>query len=160
MDIAKIFQTKFPESKLIDDKIGWAIYTLFIKDFDPDKGDFAKLHQNIRFIVEKATEGRFSPKRLAVLKSVEILLKKNRSKDDIESASAYLDALDRSKLSAEEKQTTNRGRVLKNINKITTLADTAYRYNFNDICRYETSQLGVFQKENGTFEVHQFIVKN
>lgn len=49
---------------------------------------------------------------------------------------------------------------LKNINKITTLADTAYRYNFNDICRYETSQLGVFQKENGTFEVHQFIVKN
>ncbi len=112
LDIAKIFQTKFPESKLIDDKIGWAIYTLFIKDFDPDKGDFAKLHQNIRFIVEKATEGRFSPKRLAVLKSVEILLKKNRSKEDIESASAYLDALDRSKLSAEEKQTTNRGRVL------------------------------------------------
>lgn len=49
---------------------------------------------------------------------------------------------------------------LKILNKITSFADTAYRYSFNDICYYETSQLGFFQKDSGTFEVHQFIRKN
>ena len=49
---------------------------------------------------------------------------------------------------------------LKIINKITAFADTVYRYSFNKDQGYETSQLGLFQKGNGTFEVHQFIRKN
>ena len=49
---------------------------------------------------------------------------------------------------------------LKMLNKITTLSDTAYRYSFNKNQKYSLSQLGVFQKPNGTFEVHQFVRKN
>ena len=49
---------------------------------------------------------------------------------------------------------------LKNLNKITTMADTAYRYSFNELSNYEVSQMGVFQKEGGTYEVHQFVPKN
>ena len=111
-EISKVFYNKFPESKLIDDKVGWAIYDLFIKNFDPDKGDFDKLHEHIRFVIDKTTEGRFSPRRLVILKSVEILLKKNRSQEDIELANMYLNALDRKTLPVEEKQTTHKERNL------------------------------------------------
>lgn len=45
---------------------------------------------------------------------------------------------------------------LKFLNKISTCADTAYRYSFNASQKYETSQLGLFQKGNDTFEVHEF----
>ena len=45
---------------------------------------------------------------------------------------------------------------LKFVNKITTLSDTVWRYKFNSSHRFSTSQLGVFQKNGGTFEVHQF----
>lgn len=46
---------------------------------------------------------------------------------------------------------------LKHGNKIITLANTVYRYSFNTGNRYNTSQLGLFQKEDGTLEVHQFV---
>ena len=49
---------------------------------------------------------------------------------------------------------------LKSLNKITTMADTAYRYDFNELQTYITSQLGVFQKDNASFELFQFIRKN
>ena len=45
---------------------------------------------------------------------------------------------------------------LKFYNKITTLSDTVWRYKFNKSHRYSVSQLGLFQKNNSTFEVHQF----
>ena len=44
-------------------------------------------------------------------------------------------------------------------NKIATLADTIYRYSFNDLCNYDTSQLGVYQKDGSTIEVHEFLIK-
>lgn len=46
---------------------------------------------------------------------------------------------------------------LKFENKISMASDTAYRYKFNAFHRYGVSQLGLFQKENDTFEAHQFI---
>ena len=49
---------------------------------------------------------------------------------------------------------------LKILNKITALADTAYRYSFNENQRYETSQVGFYQKGQNDFEVHEFISKN
>ena len=49
---------------------------------------------------------------------------------------------------------------LKIMNKITTLANTVYRYSFNENQRYETSQIGLFQKGNNCFEVHEFKYKN
>lgn len=46
------------------------------------------------------------------------------------------------------------------LNKITTLSETVYRYSFNKNQQYETIQLGLFQKEKDTFEVHEFIKYN
>lgn len=48
---------------------------------------------------------------------------------------------------------------LKILNKITMLSDTAYRYRFNKECQYNTVQVGLFQKNNNTFEVHEFVKK-
>lgn len=45
------------------------------------------------------------------------------------------------------------------INKISTLSDTAYRYRFVKNSRFETSQLGLFQKGNDVFEAHEFVEK-
>lgn len=41
-------------------------------------------------------------------------------------------------------------------NKITSFADTNYRYTFNKGRKYKTTQVGVFQKNGKTFEVHEF----
>lgn len=46
---------------------------------------------------------------------------------------------------------------LRFLNKISMLSDTAYRYRFNSDCKYEVSQLGIFQKDNKTIEAHEFI---
>ena len=46
---------------------------------------------------------------------------------------------------------------LKTLNKITTMADTVYRYKYNSVCRYETTQVGLYQKEDINFEVYEFI---
>lgn len=45
---------------------------------------------------------------------------------------------------------------LKFVNKISACSDTVYRYRFNASHRYETSQLGLFQKDGETFEIHEF----
>ena len=49
---------------------------------------------------------------------------------------------------------------LKMLNKIIMMADTAYRYGFNDICKFKTLQVGLYQKNNDTFEVHEFVYDN
>ena len=41
-------------------------------------------------------------------------------------------------------------------NKITTLADTVWRYDFNQNQKYNLTQLGLYQKDNDTFEVYEF----
>lgn len=46
---------------------------------------------------------------------------------------------------------------LKHFNKITMLSNTAYRYKFNNGHKYGTSQMGLFQKDNDTIEVHEYI---
>lgn len=48
---------------------------------------------------------------------------------------------------------------LKMLNQIICLANTAYRYGFNVNQRYNTSQVGCFQKGKDTFEIHEFISK-
>lgn len=45
---------------------------------------------------------------------------------------------------------------LNHFGMISMAADTAYRYRFNETHRYKTDQVGVFQNEKGTLEVHEF----
>lgn len=46
---------------------------------------------------------------------------------------------------------------LKIENNICMLAETAYRYSFNPTKKYDTLQVGLFQKGSATFEVQQFV---
>ena len=45
---------------------------------------------------------------------------------------------------------------LKFVNKISTLSDTVWRYSYNKVQIFRTSQLGLFQKGTETFEAHEF----
>ena len=45
---------------------------------------------------------------------------------------------------------------LKEFNKITMSAETLYRYNLNKNKKYKTQNVGIFQYENLTLEVHEF----
>lgn len=45
---------------------------------------------------------------------------------------------------------------LKFTNKISTLADTVWRYRYNKFHRYGTTQLGLFQADKDTVEAHEF----
>ena len=49
---------------------------------------------------------------------------------------------------------------LRYYNKIIALADTVYRYNFNENQNYEISQLGIYQKNKEIIEIYQFIKKD
>lgn len=42
------------------------------------------------------------------------------------------------------------------VNKITSLSDTIWRYKSNETQKYKTVQLGLYKKDNSTFEVHEF----
>ena len=44
-------------------------------------------------------------------------------------------------------------------NKITILANTAFRYNYNTQQKYKTGQFGIYQKDGESFEVHIFDVE-
>lgn len=46
---------------------------------------------------------------------------------------------------------------LKFLNKISMFSDTSYRYKFNQNQKYKTSQLGIFQKGEKSYEAHEFI---
>lgn len=58
---------------------------------------------------------------------------------------------------AKEKEQLNFLISLRFLNRVVTLADTAYRYGFNDFCKYKLIQSGVYQKGDTTIEVHEFI---
>lgn len=45
---------------------------------------------------------------------------------------------------------------LRLLNKIVAWSDTIYRYSFNDICQYETSQIGIYQVNGTAREAHEF----
>lgn len=45
------------------------------------------------------------------------------------------------------------------LNKIAMFSNTAYRYGFIEKPRYETIQIGLYQKEGDTFEIHEFVKK-
>lgn len=49
---------------------------------------------------------------------------------------------------------------LRTLNKITSLADTAFRYSFNDVCRYNVNIAGYFQHDKDTFELHEYVKKD
>lgn len=49
---------------------------------------------------------------------------------------------------------------IKFVNKISTFSDTIWRYTYNITKKYKTSQLGIFQKEGNTYEVHEFEIIN
>ena len=40
--------------------------------------------------------------------------------------------------------------------KIIMLSETSYRYEFNPIHKYESTQIGIFQNDNQTMEIHEF----
>ena len=46
---------------------------------------------------------------------------------------------------------------LKFMNKVSALSNVTYRYRFVKTPHYKTSLLGMFQGNNGTFEVHEFL---
>jgi len=48
---------------------------------------------------------------------------------------------------------------LKILNKIVFFANLAWRYDFNSTKKYETEQAGLYQNNNNTYEVHEFINK-
>lgn len=45
---------------------------------------------------------------------------------------------------------------LRFVGKIVAWSDTVYRYTFNKNCKYETTQLGLFQRNGATYEAHEF----
>ena len=49
---------------------------------------------------------------------------------------------------------------LKLVNKMYLSSETSYRYGFNKNKKYETSQLGIFQKDDITIEVLNFVKKD
>ena len=62
LKIYKEFIDKFPDSKILDNKMGWCLYHLYIKNFDFGKMDKEFYFKQIDAILSKSDDTQYSPK--------------------------------------------------------------------------------------------------
>lgn len=68
ISVYKAFHKKYPDSNMMDNQLGWALYYTKIRDFDFDSGDIQGYCKQVDYIITHSTGGKFSP-RWAVVKT-------------------------------------------------------------------------------------------
>lgn len=66
LNIFRSFRKLFPDSDILNDKCGWALYHTRIKVFDKDKDDSDKYKKQLLFIIEHSSDSKYSPAWIAV----------------------------------------------------------------------------------------------
>lgn len=111
LDIYKACIKKFPNSTLLNNDVGRALYYTYIKNFNVNKDNYDNLLKQGKFIAQKTTQNQYFNKNYILLKITEFILQKNRFYQDIEQANEYLDVIDINTLSGEEKETEIKGKM-------------------------------------------------
>ena len=62
LEVYRAFHQKFPDSDMLDDRMGWACYHARIKGFSFKAGDRAKLRRQVEYIIQHSSQNTYSPK--------------------------------------------------------------------------------------------------
>lgn len=96
----KIYHRLYPDSDFLDDKMGWSLYHVYLKNHDFEHGDNRRYLQQVDFILQHHTDSPYSPLNFIVLAVVKMILKgKLSSPPDYQRANTYLDLIDPDQLS-------------------------------------------------------------
>jgi tetratricopeptide (TPR) repeat protein len=100
----KEFVSKFKDSNLLNDKVGWAVYQLYVKDIEHKNVNINNLLNIAVYVINKSTDTEYSPKSTIFKKFVELLLEKgNESKTDWFRLKSFLEQINPDCLSRAEK---------------------------------------------------------
>ncbi|MFV0636969.1 hypothetical protein [Mitsuokella sp. WILCCON 0060] len=102
LDLYREFHKAYPQSNLINDRMGWAVYHVCLKGHDFKKGDNGRYLKQVDYVLHHCEPGPYSPVALVVGQAVKAILSGSLgSKIDYQRANDYLDLLDPKSLSQE-----------------------------------------------------------
>lgn len=104
LQLYREFHHAYPASSLLDDRMGWAVYHVHLKEHDFKKGDNVRYLKQVDFVLHHGKQGPYSPMALIVGQVVRAILSGwIGQKIDYQRANDYLDYLDPKKLPQEER---------------------------------------------------------
>ena len=99
----KIYHHLYSKSDFLDDKMGWSLYHVYLKEHDFEHGDNRRYLQQVNFIFHNHTDSPYSPWNFIMLTAVKIILKKKMAflsnQDTYHLANTYLDSVNPEHLS-------------------------------------------------------------
>lgn len=115
LEVYEEFHEKYPDSTLLNDKIGWCRYHVDIKPFDFDHGNKEQFISMIDEILSSCSDSEFSPKTWIATVAAEAVFKSKLAVNpDYELGDKYLSMIDPATLSLKEREnTTGYGRTVK-----------------------------------------------
>ena len=100
LELYRNFHTAYPQSKLINARMGWAVYHVCLKGHDFKKGDNGRYLKQVDYVLEHCEQGNYSPVSLIVMQTVQAILDGSfGGKIDYQRANDYLDCLELKNLS-------------------------------------------------------------
>jgi len=105
LEIYKEFHKVYPESSLLDDKMGWALYHTYIKPFNGKTSEENRYRKQVDFIFSHSTSSQYSPRWctlkhfIRMSKSGKLHMNPQKTNQLI---NGYLDMVDPDTLSDEE----------------------------------------------------------
>lgn len=106
LEVYRKCHEKHPESKLLDDTMGWAIYHTKVKDFDFRHGNVSMMLKQVDYALEHSSDTQYSARWFLakfVVKAVKD--EKLSGKQNLRRALQYLDCVNPDILSTEEQRT-------------------------------------------------------
>ena len=104
LQLYREFHHAYPSSSMLDDRMGWAVYHVHLKEHDFKTDDNARYLKQVDFVLHHGKQGPYSPVALIIGQVVRAILSGwIGQKIDYQRANDYLDYLDPKKLPQEER---------------------------------------------------------
>jgi hypothetical protein len=104
----------YPESEMLNDKMGWSVYYVYIKNFDFENGDKNKLIKQVNYVINNCKEGQYSPRKQVINTVIKAICdKKLKAVIDYELLNKYLDCLNPDNLSTIERRFESDDKIIK-----------------------------------------------
>ena len=113
LSLYKVCHGIFKECTMLNDKMGWCVYHIYLKNFDFENGDREDFFRKVDYVLNNVEDGPYSPvQRIVKLAVKNILDKQATGENSYRLANKYLDYLNPHNLSQVENSFTVDGRNL------------------------------------------------
>lgn len=107
------FKHRFPESALINNTLGWAVYQSCLKDHDFDRGNNGIFLKQVAYVIARTEDTMYSPLWRVIALVVKAFFDKKLPELDKEKAVQYLDLVNPDNLSEQERSFPANGRMVR-----------------------------------------------